>query len=148
MGLLKTILSGESLHLTDCAVNAGKVVPVSFRKAYPGQNRIHVTNHFYLRQKCLLLLTPAQFEDVKAEILTAPQNRDVVMFTTFFLGGAEEVSIANGTLRVPRLLLRFIEANPGQPETATLCWLPPLPAATKIRRRGITTRRKVLVPAQ
>jgi hypothetical protein len=148
MGLLKAILSGEALHFADCAVNAGKVdLPASFRKAYPGQNRIHVTNHFYFRKGCLLLLTPAQFEEVAAEVLAAPKDRQVLLFTTFFLGGAKEVLIANGTLPVPKPLLNYLGAKLGQPETATLCWVPPPPAATKIRSPGKTTRRKVLAPA-
>ena len=147
MGLLKAILSGEALHFADCAVDADQVeLPASFRKAYPGQNRIHVTNHFYFRKRCLLLLTPAQFEEVAAELRAAPKERNVELFTKFLIGGAKEVSIANGTLPVPKPLLNYLGAKLGQPETAPLCWVPP-PAATKTRSRGITTRRKVLVAA-
>jgi hypothetical protein len=148
MGLLKAILSGEALHFADCAVNAGKVdLPASFRKAYPGQNRIHVTNHFYFRERCLLLLTPAQFEEVAAELRAAPKERNVELFTTFFIGGAQEVSIINGTLLVPKPLHNFLGAYLGQPETATLCWLPGPSAAIKARSPGKTARRRVLVPA-
>jgi len=147
MGLLKTILSGE-LFFADCAINPGQVeLPVTFRKDYPRQNPIHVTNHICFQQRCLLLLTPTQYREMIEELLAAGQHPNVELLRTFLIGGAEEVQITNGKLPISGRLLNYLGAYLGNPKTATLCWLPRPPAATKARRRGKTARRRVLVPA-
>jgi hypothetical protein len=121
-------------------------LPVSFRKAYPRQNRIYVTNYLWYHERYLLLLTLPQFHEFSTG-LRAGQDRDAELLRLFFIGGAEEVQISNDKLPIAEHLLDYLGAFRCRPYTATLCWLPPAQAATKYLSRKKTARRRILVPA-
>jgi len=84
---------------------------------------------------------------IEALLAVGDQDRATRLLKIFLIGGAEEVQITNGKLPISGRLLNYLGAYLGNPKTATLCWLPRPPAATKARSSGKTARRRVLVPA-
>jgi hypothetical protein len=119
-------------------------LPKSFRKAYPRIVRLHVTNHLWNRQRCLLLLTAGQRHEFFTRLASLPRSdHDAELLKLFFIGGCEAVDIIGSEFSIAKPLLNFLGAYRGQPDNATLCWFPPTPATSTAK----TKRRRMLVPA-
>ena len=128
MSIIGKIFSGDLMFAARAVLNNRVEVPKSFRKAHPRIVRIHVTNHFWDNQRCLLLLTAGQRDEFFTRLVRMPQSdRNSELITLFFIGGCEAVRIT-GEFSIPKHLLNFLGAYRGQPNNATLCWLAPAAA--------------------
>jgi hypothetical protein len=91
-----------------------------------------------------LLLTTGQRHEFLTRLASLPpSDHDAELLKSFFIGGCEAVHITGGAFSIPKHLLNFLGADRGQPDNATLCWLPPTPATSTAK----TKRRRMLVPA-
>jgi hypothetical protein len=144
VSIITAIVNGDLMFADRAILDSRVELPKSFRQAYPRIVCLHVTNYFWNRQRCLLLLTAGQRDEFFTDLASLPQSgRDSELLKLFFIGGCEAVHISGSEFSIPKRLLNFLGAYRGQPDNATLCWLPPPPATSTAKPK----RRRMLVPA-
>ena len=108
--------------------NGRLTIPPVFRELLGGSDSVWVTNFILDKERVLVLCTPRE-RDQYETILKDQTDREIQLFRTFLIGGGEEVRIdRRGRIRIPLLLLKFVNRTPipnalppGEPRTVLLC---------------------------
>jgi MraZ protein len=103
------VFTGRFDHALD---EKGRVsVPARFREVLQaqGHDRLYITNHFFERERCLVLYPPREWEELINRIREKARfERNLQLFQTFYIGGAHEVEAdRQGRILIPPKLREF-----------------------------------------
>jgi MraZ protein len=85
-------------------------IPAAFRELLGGAHHVFITNYLHDRERCLLLFAPDEWTRFEAKLSDiGSKDSEMLLFKTFFLGGAVEISIdRQGRVLLPPLLQKFL----------------------------------------
>jgi MraZ protein len=103
------VFSGRFDHAID---NKGRVsIPARFREVLhkAGLDRLYITNFILNNERCLELYPPNEWERLVGNIKQKPTfDRNMQLFQTFYIGGAQEVEVdKQGRILIPPKLREF-----------------------------------------
>jgi MraZ protein len=103
------VFSGRFDHSID---DKGRVsIPARFREVLQRDQfeSLVITNFFSMRERCLLLYTPNEWQRMVGTLRQKPSfDTDMQQFQTFFIGGAHEVQVdRQGRILIPPKLRDF-----------------------------------------